>query len=116
MLPGLIFHLADFALQFGQELIAGLLTLLVRLGLLPDNFLLQLLEGDIGIHHHRFHVGQRFQVVVEVHGIEDTEDLFADILALASRPALHLLIENPALHRPQEHQVADFRHIDPSGQ
>ncbi|MNL20847.1 hypothetical protein D3C87_1421150 [compost metagenome] len=54
----------------------------------------QLLQGDIGVLHQRLHCGDGFEACVEVDGVVDAENRFADIVTTAGGAAFHLLIEN----------------------
>ena len=86
----------------------------VRLGL--GQLVDQLLEADRRIDHDRLHLGEVLQVRIEVHGVEDAEDLLADLGAQAGRPPDHLLIEDAAVDPAQEDEVGDRRHVDAGGQ
>ncbi|WP_411837417.1 hypothetical protein [Paracoccus sp. ME4] len=72
-------------MQLGQDLIADEFTLdFLGHG---GQFIEQLFEGQLRIAGNRLHLCKVLKGSVEVDGIEDTEDLFADIIAAAGGPA-----------------------------
>jgi hypothetical protein len=64
-------------------------------------------EGRFGIDDHRLHGAHVFEGAVEVDGVEDAEDLLADLVAAAGRAAEHLLVEDAAADAAQEDDVGD---------
>ena len=96
---------AFFALQFGDKLVAGVFLLLCVMGRVTDNLIDQLGKGNAGINHNRLHIGQWFKIIVEVHGIEDSEYLLVDLIAWTSRSTLHLFVEDSAFDRANEYEV-----------
>jgi hypothetical protein len=85
----------DFAAPFDGELVAdgGAVTVV------PDacQLLKQLLERETRVHHDRLHVGEIFEVRVEVNRIEDTEGLLADFVAKPRRAPEHLFVKDAAV-------------------
>ncbi len=73
-------------------------------------------KTDIGVLHHRLHAVERFQAVVDAHGVKNAETFLADVVAFAGGAAQHLLVEDAAVNAAQEHQIADRRHVDAGGQ
>jgi hypothetical protein len=69
----------DFAAPFDGELVAdgGAVTVV--------SDACQLLERQGRVHHDRLHVGEVFEVRIEVNRIEDTEGLLADFVAKPRR-------------------------------
>src|SRR4051812_47839952 len=53
---------------------------------------------------------------IEVYGIKDAEDLFADIRTEPGGSPDHLLIENAAIHPPQENKICDRGYVNAGGQ
>ena len=111
---GLLRQLFQPAPQFDDELFAD--GLAVFLLFRRDQLFQQLVEADGWVDHDGLHVGQVLEVRIEVHGVEDAEGLLADVGAEPCRPADHLLVEDAAVHTPQEDQVGDRGHVDAGGQ
>jgi len=55
-------------------------------------------------------------VWVKIDGVEDAEGLLPSLRTLARRAAQHLLIEDAAVHPPQENEVFDARNVNAGGQ
>ena len=66
----------------------------------------------LALRYDRLHIGQVLKVRVEVHGIENPENLLADLRTQTRRPPDHLLIEDAAVHAAQEDEVRDCGHIN----
>jgi hypothetical protein len=53
-----------------------------------------------------------FKAGIEIDRVEDAEDFLTDLITPAGRAAEHLLIENAAVHPPDEHKVRDLGNVD----
>ena len=72
----------------------------------------QLLERQGRVHHDRLHVGEIFEVRIEVDRIEDAEGLLADFVAKPRRAPEHLFVKDAAVDPTEEDQVGNARHVD----
>ena len=85
------------------------------MGQVPVDFRFQLAEGDFRVDHHRLHVGERFQIVIEVDRVEYTKRFFADLITLSGGTTFHLLIQNSAFNGAQKDQITNLRDVDSGG-
>ena len=103
------------ALQLGDELVERLVA--VRRILRREDLVDELRERDrAGCTTTGFISVTSWSAPVEVDGVEDAEDLLADLRAEARRAAEHLLVEDAAADPAQEHEVGDLRHVDAGGE
>ena len=94
--------------QLGDQLLTHQLALLALRGF---QLLDQLAKGDVRVHHHGLHVRELLQGLVDPHRIKDAEVGLVDCITKTGGAADHLVVEDAAVHAPQEHDVADCWHI-----
>ncbi|AKF08974.1 hypothetical protein [Sandaracinus amylolyticus] len=73
-------------------------------------------EGDRDVRDDRLHRRVRLEDLVEIDGVEDAEDLLADLVAAARRTAEHLVVEDASLRAPHEDDAGDRRDVDAGGE
>ena len=83
--------------QLGNQLLAHEFTVFALCGVhLSD----QLAEADFWVNHHRLHLGEGLQGLVDAHRVKDAEAIFANRLTQSRGAAPHLVVENAAIHSP----------------
>ena len=83
--------------QLGNQLLAHEFTVFALCGVhLSD----QLAEADFWVNHHRLHLGEGLQGLVDAHRVKDAEAVFANRLTQSRGAAPHLVVENAAIHSP----------------
>src|SRR5262249_40200334 len=102
------------ALEFGDELVAHQGALLVARYL--HEFACELGEGDGRVDHDGLHGGQALQGFVDLHRVEDTEGLLADLVAPTGGAAKHLVEQNTTVDTAQEYEVADLGYVHAGGE
>ena len=81
-----------------------------------SKFLNQLLATDFRNYRHRLHFRKLRHHPKDIHRIKYPKAIFANLRTKACSPTKHLLKQDPRIHPPQKHNIANRRHINARSQ